>query len=702
MADSFEQLRLEFLAETEDTLQQLQQDLNELGQSIESGSVLEAVLDRVFRTTHSLKGVAGMFGLDLMSSVSHAMESVFESIRRGTVSLDRDLADLLHRGNEVLHLLLAAGSEGPETAEAGPAGAVIAALEAALAAREPDTPETRAVPGIVAQLDASERDAVRRAIAAGRRVVAVEATLPCEGFEEPFRELLEAIRTWGTVHGSVSGHPDADQDTFTVRVVASGAEEVFPLMKAVGPIGGEVLLGASASPGGEAPSAAAAAAAAAPDEDETPAPEAAPAAAAAGAAPPPPIPERAAGAAPRSPATRGGASLRVPVERVDRLLIRLGDLIQAKMGLDETAAALLDETRRVSPTMLRQSLRGLDRHIRALQDGILGVRLVELGPLFQKLERTFREACRATGKDARLVTEGEHLELDKGIVDAIAEPLIHLVRNAVDHGLEAPAVRALAGKEPRGLVAIRARTEGSHTILEVGDDGGGIDRDRVVARGIERGLVPEGATLSMAEARELLFQPGFSTKDAVTEISGRGVGLDAVREAMGRVGGSVEIAPSAAGTLFRMRVPVTLAVMQALEIVDGARSYFVPLPSVLRVLRPAPDDVDVVATDERVYLSGAEAIPLRELASLLDPAVPERRDEVRAGVVLAMGDRRLLLPVERVGRRREIVVRSLGPLLPSVPGIAGCTELGDGRTVLILDPIALFEAAGRSLAGAGA
>ncbi|MBZ0267145.1 chemotaxis protein CheW, partial [bacterium] len=390
-----------------------------------------------------------------------------------------------------------------------------------------------------------------------------------------------------------------------------------------------------------------------------------------------------------------------PVERVDRLLIRLGDLIQAKMGLDETAAALLDETQRVSPTMLRQSLRGLDRHIRALQDGILGVRLVELGPLFQKLERTFREACRATGKDARLVTEGEHLELDKGIVDAIAEPLIHLVRNAVDHGLEAPEARARAGKDARGRVAIRARAEGSQTVLEVADDGGGIDRDRVLARGIERGLVPEGAEPSMAEVRELLFQSGFTTKEAATELSGRGIGLDAVRDAMARVGGTVEIVPAESGTTFRMRVPVTLAVMQALEIVDAGRSYFVPLSHVQRVLRPAVDEIDVVAADERVYLSGQEAIPLRELPSLLDSAVPERLDEVRAGVLLGMGDRRLLLPVERVGRRREIVVRSLGPLLPSVPGLSGCTELGDGRTVLILDPIALFEASGRSLAAVG-
>ncbi|MBZ0269347.1 Hpt domain-containing protein, partial [bacterium] len=236
MADSFEQLRLEFLAETEDTLQQLQQDLNALGQSIESGSVPESVLDRVFRTTHSLKGVAGMFGLDLMSSVSHAMESVFESIRRGTVALDHDLADLLHRGNEALHALLAAGSAGDETGGVAASHGVIKALEAALAVRTPDEPDPRGVPEIVQHLDPSEREAVRRAEEADRRVVAVEAQLPCEGFEEPFRELLEAIRTWGTVHGSVSGHPDANGHWFRVRSVASGSDEVFPLMKAVGPI----------------------------------------------------------------------------------------------------------------------------------------------------------------------------------------------------------------------------------------------------------------------------------------------------------------------------------------------------------------------------------------------------------------------------------------------------------------------------------
>lgn len=722
MAESFDQLRAEFLAETEDTLQNLQQDLNELGETMDLDTVPDAPIDRVFRTTHSLKGVAGMFGLTRMSAVSHSLESVFECLRRGDVGLDRELLDLLHRGNDVLHALLAAAASGQEGQEVATASSVIAEIDAALASRLPeDHGVNRSVAEALASLDPEEQQSVRRARELGRNLVVVEATFPEEGFETPFRDLLTAIRNWGTVHGTVSGERRPDDSTFLVQLVATGPQEIFSLMKIVGPLGGEVLIdesGVASDPIDEAVDDVPVAAADAGEPDaelmlEAELQELIDGPAFAPAAPERAAPAPTAGAGDAATHRRAGgdrdrtersggesgalrasggkstrsSTLRVPVERVDRLMTELGDLIQAKLHLDETADSLLETTDRMSRTMLKQSLRSLDRHIRTIQEGILGVRLVGLDPLFQKLERAFRDACRVTGKNARLIARGETTELDKEIVEALTDPLLHLIRNAVDHGLEPEADRRRAGKNPVGTVELSASTEGSFTLIEVSDDGAGIDFDRVLKRGRDRGLLDDDVTPSRRDLLDLLFHPGFTLKDSATEISGRGVGLDAVRDSAAKLGGTIEIADGEVGTVFRLRVPISLAITQALEVETGGQSYLIPLSHVRRALHARPEDLDLTS-DDPVFLLDESAIPVR---TLTDRPRPEQVRASQPAVLLGLADRRVLLLVDRVGRRREIVVRSLGELLPDVPGVSGCTELGDGRTLLILDPIRLFD-----------
>ena len=675
MAESFEQLRAEFLAETEDTLQELQRDLNELEQAHQQGPLPETTVDRVFRTTHSLKGVAGMFGLSRMSEVSHALENVFEDLRRGTLELDAELLDLLHRGNGLLHDLLAS-AEAPD-AHRDEAAELIEGIQSALGARRPEeVPGDDVISDTFLRLDAGEQDGARAAAADGRTIVVVEAHLSEGSFETPFRQLLAAIREWGRVHGTVSHEDDAEARTFRVRLLVSGPDEVFPLMKSVGPLGGEVHFGAL--PGNAVP---AESGSSGTTKTDAPSPEAS-------SAGPEPGPAPTSDAPTAEP--RRSSTLRVPVERIDHLLNELGDLMQAKMILDETADAILETVPdRMSRTQVSQSLRGLDRHLRRLQDRILGVRLIGLDPLFQRLERTFRDACRVTGKDARLETRGGARELDKEIVDALSEPLVHLVRNAVDHGVEDPDVRAAAGKSPMGTVTIAARTEGPNAIIEVSDDGAGMDYDRILARGRERGLVGPDEVPTPAELRELLFHAGFTVKNEATEISGRGVGLDAVRESVNRIGGAVEIDETRVGTLFRLRVPITLSILPALEVEAGGQPVFLPLAHVRRVLRVAPGALDRLG-ERTVYLDGDRAVPCTRLDEVLAGRTPDGTPEF--GVLLGLADRRCLLRVERVGRRREVVVRSLGDLLPDVPGVAGCTELGDGRTLLILDAVALFAA----------
>ncbi|MGQ0720064.1 MAG: chemotaxis protein CheA [Candidatus Eiseniibacteriota bacterium] len=658
-----QKLRAEFLEESEETLEKLQRDIERLADCGDRPD--PEILDRTFRTAHSLKGVCGMFGLQEMTAVSHALESVFEGLRDGTLGIDPAVLELLHLGVDTLHGLLAKetgrGSEGP------PAREVIDRIERHLerirSAAAGGSPSADPVATALEMLSPPERAAVVQEAKPGRTLALVQRDLPHSGFEATYRELLVAVREWGTVHGAASA--PAGDDRFRLSVVASGAGEIFHLMRATGAFGVDVTTL---------------------DPDRVRA-----WAAAAGAAP-------AATPAPPAAETRG-ATLRVPVERVDRLLSDLGDVVHAKMALDTAAATLLGAVaNRVRRTEISQSLRNLDRRIRVLQDEVLRVRMVTLRSLFQKVERATREACRLVGKEARLVTSGESVELDKRIVDALAEPLIHLVRNAVDHGIEDPQARARRGKSPEGTVTLSAWTEAGSTLLEVCDDGAGLDFERILRKGRERGFLTQDAAPTRAELRELVFRPGFTVRDAAGELSGRGVGLDAVRAAVAELGGSLSLEEAEPGTVFRLRIPTTLALVQALLVEAGGQGWFVPLAAILRTVRVPPSALEQVGADEVALLPG-EAFLVQDLgAVLVGKGVDRNRDWIH-GVVLAAGANRRLLLVDRLGAQREIVVRSLGAALPPIPGIAGSTDLGDGRTVLILDPTALLDGEAAACAG---
>ena len=660
MADSFEKLKAEFLAETEDTLANLQQDLRGLEAAAAGAALPEDVVDRVFRTTHSLKGVAGMFGLDAMSALAHSLENVLGGLRERRFPLDAAILDLLHRGHESLHMLLGAAG-GDETAARAAALQVGDDVAAALSERARQELGGNPAAQVLARLAPDELDGVRRAASAGRTIAMVDQELPSEGFEEPFREMLAAIRCWGTVHGTVTVERDEARRSFRVRTVASGESGLFALIRELAPLGAQVSQVETTSPGVLRRDAATSR----PDPSAT-----------------------------ASPPRAELASLRVPVERVDRLLFEVGELVQAKVRLDEAIARVLgsggDRTER---TLLKQQLRVLDQRIRTLRDVALGVRAVKLEPLFGRLERVFREACRMTGCDARFVAEGGGTELDKSAVEALAEPLIHLVRNAVDHGLDAATPRTEAGKDPRGTVRVSARSEGSRTVLEVSDDGAGIDFARVLAKARELGLVPTGEEPPRARLLDLVFHPGLTVKDEPTQVSGRGVGLDVVREAVTRIGGILDVDTGPSGTTFRLKVPTSLAVVPALEVEACGEAYFLPLASIIRVLDVSHAPTERVHGEEAVVVDGS-VVPTRELArrgSRRGDATARGR---RPAVLVGVADRRALLVVDRLGSQRDIVVRSLGDMLGSVPGIAGCAELADGRTVLVIDPASLLDRVG--------
>jgi two-component system chemotaxis sensor kinase CheA len=343
-------------------------------------------------------------------------------------------------------------------------------------------------------------------------------------------------------------------------------------------------------------------------------------------------------------------------------------------------------------TELHRLHRAFDRNLADMQSGILEVRMVPLGQVFERLARAVRQISRASEKEIRLVITGSETEVDKLIVEELSDPLLHIVRNSIDHGIESPAERAKHGKPSEGTIALNAYQAGNHVMIEIEDDGAGIDEARVLAAALRRGIVREDESRDMSrrDVIGLIFLPGFSTRDNVTDLSGRGVGLDVVKTNIGRLGGVVDVSSDPGiGTKFTITLPITLAILRALLLGVAGKHYAMPLSSVAEATVLEPSRVRTVEGREVTTLRG-QTLPLCRLDRLFSHhrAEPPERQFV---VVVALGGRRVGLVVDQLFGQQDIVIKALGRSLAGTRGFAGATDLGDQRVGLVLDAAALLD-----------
>jgi two-component system chemotaxis sensor kinase CheA len=380
-------------------------------------------------------------------------------------------------------------------------------------------------------------------------------------------------------------------------------------------------------------------------------------------------------------------NIRVDVQVLDNLMTLVGELVLARNHLTQlTAHGMHDQT-------LLAATQQVNAITSDLQDGVMRTRLQPIHTAWARFPRVVRDLAMALGKQVRVRTEGDDTELDRSIIEAIKDPLTHLVRNAVDHGIEDPAEREAAGKPAEGTIVIRASHEGGQVTIELQDDGRGIDLEKVLARGIERGLVDAEAAeaLSARETIDLIFQPGFSTADKVTNLSGRGVGMDVVKTNVGRIGGNVEVATGpGVGTTYTLKIPLTLAIVPALLVTSGGERYAIPQINLVELVRATPDQIEDVH-GAPVYRLRDSLLPLVSLAAELGGTAAEAPSS--SIVVLQADDRRFGLIVDSVSDAVEIVVKPLGTALKGVDTFAGATILGDGRVGLILDVLGIARRA---------
>ncbi|WP_338865276.1 chemotaxis protein CheA [Myxococcus stipitatus] len=408
---------------------------------------------------------------------------------------------------------------------------------------------------------------------------------------------------------------------------------------------------------------------------------------------PPPV---AAPTVPVEPSLRSlTQTVRVDIGKLDGLINMVGELLLIKANLQRLAESARQDgvvpLSKLFGQELARETRGLERKLEALQEGLLEARMVPVGQVFDKLARLVRRITRDAGKEIDFVIGGGEVELDKLIVEELSDPLMHLIRNAIDHGVESPDSRLAAGKSRRAVVALRAEQKGNHVVIEVSDDGAGIDELRVREVALSRGLITfaQAEEMGRRELLNLIFLPGFSTARSVSELSGRGVGLDVVKNNLGNLSGIIDVwSERGKGTAFHLTLPVTLAIIRALVVGVSARTYAVPLNSVLEILSVQPREIRTVERREVLDVRG-QTLPFVRLSRLF--GLPERPVSRYFVVVVGLAQERLGIAVDELHGQQDIVTKPLGGRLQSVRGISGATDLGNRTPVLVLDVAALLE-----------
>lgn len=677
-----------FFEEAEELLGDMERHLMELDVDEPDPEQLNAI----FRAAHSIKGGAGTFGFLVLQETTHILENLLDHTRRGELTLRRDIVDSFLEAKDMLHDQLDAYRNGaepdPEAFERicqtlkqlaldelgkSMGGDAAAAQEAAPVPKpEPefkpkavDTPEAAADAGkggdnepalCVALLDVSEKD---RAL------------------------LVEELAQLGSV---LEQRGDAKRYEVILQS-AVGSEDIEAVMCFI--IEPEqVQIGQVAVPGG----ARADETAVKPEpEAAAPAPESATPAAKVEEKTEEKAPPKAVQKAPAKPATKsqaggkakggGESSLRVPVDKVDQIINLVGELIITQSMLDQTAS----EFDGVTHSSLHNGLNLLQRNARDLQEAVMSIRMMPMDYVFSRFPRLVRDLAAKLNKDVELVTEGKSTELDKSLIERIIDPLTHLVRNSLDHGIESPDVREAAGKSRSGRLTLSAQHQGGNILIEVIDDGAGLNRKKLLAKAEANGLAVSDS-MSDDEVWQLIFAPGFSTAEKVSDVSGRGVGMDVVKRNIQAMGGHVEIASrEGQGTTTRIVLPLTLAILDGMSIKVGEEIFILPLGAVLESLQPSRDELYSMAGDDQLLKVRDEYLPVISLRQVLD--VEGARTEITESiVVIVQGEgRRYALVVDDLVGQQQVVVKNLETNYRKVPGISAATILGDGSVALILD-----------------
>ena len=656
----------DFVMEAEEILEGLAEDLEGAQEQFEtSGKVRPDRLNKIFRQMHSLKGLASMFNLQRITTLSHDLESLLDKVRLGKVKPAPALFSLLSDSRITLRALVSeAGKDGVEKAE------IDSLLKRIAGDGVPASKEDSGSGGLLLDeatlksLTEYEEHRLRENIEEENRILAIQVGFDFADFDTKLRALSERLGDQGEV---ISTLPVVDPSLpagIHFRLLFGTRLSIEQTLALVAETGATVTDLMPKSQKTEAE----------PEEvgDEGPSQEAAES---------------------EAEDLRGlSNTVKVDIEKLDVVMGIVGELNLVKTSLERLAGRVeATEGQKELASDLFKQVRSMDKKLEDLQRAIIDIRLVPIGQIFNKLNRTARRLARQAGKEISIQLYGGETELDKMMMDAIVSPLIHIIRNSIDHGLEPPEDRLAAGKSAEGLLSISAYQKGNSIIIEVSDDGRGLQFERIRQAAVKRGLADPKHPPSDEECMELIFAPGFSSAETVTEVSGRGVGLDAVQASIQDMKGSIALwSEPGRGTAFQITLPITLAIIQSLIVGCCDQSFAIPISSVLETFRTSEPDIQLVDQREVFDLRGV-TLPLLRLEERFGLKRTAPRDNERLFVVVARrGEKVAGIVVDELLGEQETVVHPIGEKLGRVPGVAGATEVGENQVILVIDTASLF------------
>lgn len=689
-----------FIDESNDHLQSLNEKMLEL----ESSPADLGIVQVIFRSAHTLKGMAATMGFEDLAALTHQMENVLDLVRNEKLAMQEFIFDTLFKSLDALESMVQDITQGGEgkadvTAIVESLQAIVRGDMAPAASKAVSATQTSSTPAEIVQeskgiqLDEFQQSVIEQSMSEGHQALYLEVFIreDCQLKAVRAYMVFDMLERFGEVIKSEPSTQDIEQDKFDrsfslyyitqkdeaelktmilgvseienvtmTRLDAESLREMSATAAKSSPISSEILPVETAS------------VASAPVVEEAKV-----------AAAPPAAPKAAAKAAVAAPSR----TIRVDIDRLDVLMNLFSELLIDRVRLEQLASE-------VKVPALTDAVEHMGRVSSDLQNIVLKLRMVPVDTVFNRFPRMVRDLAKSLDKKLDLIITGAETELDRTVIDEIGDPLVHLLRNSVDHGVEPIADRIAAGKDETGVVKLSAFHSGNHVFIEIEDDGRGIYRDKILQSAIKKGVVTQEQSVTMKdeEVYQLLFAPGFSTAEVISDISGRGVGLDVVKSKISSLGGHVTVySTPGKGTKFSVQLPLTLSIISAMLIRVGSEKYAIPLTSIV--------ETGIIKSKQVRDLHGSQLIPYREthipllsLSRVFEvPDFDEREEEETEIVVIRKGDKLAALAVENFIGQNEIVLKSLGKYLPDIQGVSGATILGDGQVALIIDPNAFIK-----------
>jgi two-component system, chemotaxis family, sensor kinase CheA len=635
----------EFIAETEDLLFECQQLLLEIQDTFQT-AVNPDTINALFRSVHTLKGLSGLFGSKDITDLSHALEALLDDIRLGKINVNGEVVDFLFKNIDILKSAIDLVKEDREQ-DLTQYRENIKSFRLSLK-ENAGGPELKGIidDAVLKVLSEYEESRLKTNLQSGKSIYLLKAILDLSTFDTALEELTKKIKSKGELISTLPVSENVPDGSIGFNLMFASSSP---------------LTGAEGEPAGEL-------------EVLVPARQTAP------------LPLKKQDQTMKSTST----TVRVDIDKLDRILNTIGELtlikdavkrIGSEMEEIHTSSDIVRDLHRISQS--------LEKRLAELQDEVLEIRMVPVGQLFSRLAQVIRRYAREIGKDIELALYGEDTELDKSLAEEIVDPLMHLVRNSIDHGIESAEERKLKGKNEHGNIVLKAFQKGNYVVIEVSDDGKGIDTEKVREKAVEKGLIEPDAGVEERDLINFIFTPGFSTKDRVSEISGRGVGMDVVREKLSALGGFAEVhTKKDEGTVFTLTLPITLAIIKALIVKIGSEQFAIPLTAISETIAIEQTDIQTVEWRDVYYVRG-EMLPIMRISHMFD--IQSVQNELSFAVVVGFGRRKIGILVDEIIGQQEIVIKSLGEYFKGLSGFAGAAEIGRHEVILVLDVESIIE-----------